>query len=111
MKWYFTAIELQFVSFTNDYHQHRLYHLLLLSHPLLLHHRHFITASLLSQPHLIAPSQPSLTTPTLYITTTVSTCAMPPPSCLHITSLHCTALPLLLQSNFYFSLLDFTLHI
>ena len=62
MHWYFTAAEQQFVSLTNHYHQHRLYHLLLLCHPLVLHHHHFITASLLSQPHLIAPSQPCLCT-------------------------------------------------
>ena len=52
MHWYFTAVELQFVSFINDSHQCRLNHLLLLSYPLLLHHHHFITASVLSQPCL-----------------------------------------------------------
>jgi hypothetical protein len=52
MPWYFTAAELQSVYLSDDYHQ--LYHLLLLCHSLLLCHHHFITASLLSQPQLIA---------------------------------------------------------
>ena len=97
MHWYFTAVELQFVSFINDSHQCRLNHLLLLSYPLLLHHHDFITASVLSQPHLIAPPQPSIS---------------PPPSVPvryhhHVyTSLHCTAIAI---TVFYFSLLNFTL--
>ena len=83
LHWYFTAAEHHFVSLTNDYHQHRLYHLLLLCHPLLLHYHCFITVSLLSHPHFIAPSQP----------------------CLY-TSLHCTAISftvylLIFTSGFY----------
>ena len=102
LHWYCTAAEIQFVSLSNDYHQHRLYHLLLLCHPLLLHHYHFITTSLPSHTLLSHPNLAfTLTTPTHYFTTsTTSTCAIPPSSYLHITALHC---------HCYYSL-NFTLH-
>ena len=78
---------------------------------------HFFCATITSSQHHFSPNHTllphpnlafKLTTPTHYITTitTISTCAISPPSCLHI-----TALPLLLQSKFYFSLLDFIFYI
>lgn len=86
---YFTAAELQFVSCTYDYHQLRLYHLLLLCHSLL-HHRYSVTASLLSKPHPVLP-QPTVSPP-----------PPPPPLPVHyhpiMLTYHHTALPLLLQS-------------
>jgi hypothetical protein len=95
MHWYFATAELQFVSLASDYHQNRLYHLLLLCHPLLLHRHHFITP-LPTTPYcpipilpLNLPPQPNISPPP------------PPPSCLH-------TIPLLLQSNFYLSLWHFT---
>jgi hypothetical protein len=91
--WYFIAAELQFVSHTYDYHQRRLYHLVLLCHPLIYHHRYSITASLLSQPHLVPP-QPTVSPPP------------PPPLPVQyhpiVFTYHHTALPLLFQS-FIFS--------
>jgi len=72
---------------------------------------HFFCATITSSQHHFSPNHTllphpnlafTLTTPTHYITT-IRTCAISPPSCLHI-----TALPLLLQSKFYSSLLDFT---